>query len=249
MRETKKFSARFWVRLQRLPIFYRLLIGNTIVTVLGAVGGTLLTRRLSTQTTALWPMVAFVIGGIMLSVGVNVWIIRQALHPLYKLRRVVDKIQTEQFDTPPKLDARFMGDTDPDIYLLSIVIHEMLLQLENRTLELRALSKQALNAQEEERLRIARGLHDDTGQALSMLIIDLERLEKRIPTSETALHEKLIEARELATHTLTELRNVIYGLRPTMLDDLGLPAALSELAREAGDLSGIDVSMDIAGKP
>ena len=64
-----------------------------------------------------------------------------------------------------------------------------------------------------------------------MLIIDLERLEKRIPTSETALHEKLIEARELATHTLTELRNVIYGLRPTMLDDLGLIPAIRWYAR------------------
>jgi signal transduction histidine kinase len=60
----------------------------------------------------------------------------------------------------------------------------LLLQLEERNSQLRALSERAITAQEDERKSIARSLHDDTGQALSMLIINLERLENRLPMEE-----------------------------------------------------------------
>jgi two-component system sensor histidine kinase UhpB len=166
----------------------------------------------------------FAIAGIVLSVGTNIFIIRQSLLPLYRLRAVVDQIQKGQLHVPG--NAKFMGNTDPDIYLLSIAIHDMLLQLEQRALELSALSKRAINAQEEERGRIARELHDDTSQALSILIIILERLESKVPEEDHEFRQKLAEARQLATASLKELRNIIYGLRPTLLDDLGLIPAI-----------------------
>lgn len=72
-------------------------------------------------------------------------------------------------------------------------------QLEARNRELRALSERAINAQEEERGEIARSLHDDTGQALSMLIISLDRLEEKIPVE---YKKKVRETRDLAANAL-----------------------------------------------
>ena len=67
------------------------------------------------------------------------------------------------------------SDADPDLSRLAAAISAMLDRVEGRTVQLRALSERAINAQEEERKRIARGLHDGIGQDLSMLIINLER--------------------------------------------------------------------------
>lgn len=72
-------------------------------------------------------------------------------------------------------------DADPDIRQLAAAVNSMLDRLDERAQQLRALSERAINAQEDERKRIARGLHDDTGQALWTLIIGLERLEGALP--------------------------------------------------------------------
>jgi two-component system sensor histidine kinase UhpB len=104
---------------------------------------------------------------------------------------------------------------------------------------LRALSERSINAQEEERREIALTLHDETGQALSMLIIHLEQLENQIPATEEAIRSRLKSARQLAKQSLADLRKIVYGLRPTILDDLGLVPAIRWYARTNLEESGI----------
>jgi signal transduction histidine kinase len=131
---------------------------------------------------------------------------------------------------------------DPEIHRLVIAINAMLSRLENRTLELQAISERAILAQEEERVRIARGLHDETAQSISMLIIHLEQIERLLPEGNPALQQRMIDVRQLATRLLEDLRKVIWNLRPSILDDLGLIPAIRWYARSNLGELGVQVN-------
>jgi two-component system, NarL family, sensor histidine kinase UhpB len=232
---------QFIRRLPYLSIFHRLVIGNSIIIVVGAIGGTLLTRLLTDKAADLSLIIGFALVGTILSVLVNSWIIRSALRPLRELRHLVDQIQTGS----SRFNIESLQQADPDIGQLASVLHDLLVQLEERNRQLHALSDRAITAQEEERKNIARSLHDDTGQALSMLIINLQRLEDRLPMEEAELHSKLEASRNLASGILTELRKIVYGLRPTILDDLGLVPAIRWYARSVLEANGIQVHLSL----
>lgn len=95
---------------------------------------------------------------------------------------------------------------------------------------LRQLSTQVLTAQEEERKRIARELHDDTAQALTSVLVRLRLLERS--EANEGLRKSLAELRELTGATLGGVRRLAIALRPPLLDDLGLEAALRALVQE-----------------
>ena len=103
-------------------------------------------------------------------------------------------------------------------------------ELEHSHERLRALSRRLLEVQEEERGRLARDLHDDIGQAITALKIQLESL----PRPGAALRTRIDECVETTRHTLERVRQLSLSLRPPQLDDLGLAAALrSHLDRQA----------------
>jgi two-component system sensor histidine kinase UhpB len=111
------------------------------------------------------------------------------------------------------------------------------LQSLNRELEvsherLRALSRRLFEVQEEERRRLARDLHDDVGQVLTALKIQLESLARG--GGELSMRARVDECVDTAQHTLERVRQISLSLRPPQLDDLGLAAALrSHLDRQA----------------
>jgi signal transduction histidine kinase len=78
-----------------------------------------------------------------------------------------------------------------------------------------------------------------------MLIINLQRLEDRIPMEEAELRSKLEASRTLASGILTELRKIVSGLRPTILDDLGLVPAIRWYARSVLETNGIQVRLSL----
>ena len=233
------------IRLSQLSIFQRIVIGNSIIIILGAVGGTLLTRILTNRAADLSLIILFATIGTLSSVLTNSWIISSALKPVRELRQVVSRIQIG--NAPAEIVH--LKDADPDIREFARLLQNLLLQLEERNQQLRALSERAINAQEEERKNIARSLHDDTGQALSMIIFNLERLENRLPLDENELHEKLSATRMVATNMLTELRKIVAGLRPTVLDDLGLIPAIRWYARSVLEANGVQVTMSFPEEP
>ncbi len=230
-------------RFHRLPILRRLIIGNSSVIIIGAVGGTFLTHYLTElrYDLDLFLIGVFAVVGILLSLFVNYWIVKNTLRPLHQLRESVDQVQAGQ----RRERVLVADDSDPDLNRLATAIDSMLARLDERTLQLRVLSEHAVDAQEEERKRIARGLHDDTSQALSMLIINLERLENAMPPKTPELRQRLTATRQLAIRTLEDLRKVIYGLRPTMLDDLGLVPAIRWYARSNLEEAGIQLNMEM----
>ncbi|OGN75346.1 MAG: hypothetical protein A2X25_01335 [Chloroflexi bacterium GWB2_49_20] len=137
-----------------------------------------------------------------------------------------------------------MKNPDADTVSLASALHSLVSQLEERNQELHALSGRAIYAQEEERKNIARSLHDDTGQALTMLIISLDQLEAHLPAQHGDLIQDVQAARQLAANALAELRRIVFGLRPAILDDLGLVSAIRWYARSNLEAAGIHIDVD-----
>jgi two-component system sensor histidine kinase UhpB len=223
-----------------MPIFYRIAIGNGIIIIIGAIIGTFLTRLLTNIAATLWHFVLFASIGIVISLLLDIIILQAALQPLRDLRRTVNRIKLGQAE----VNQLALADTDPDIHHLSTALNSLITQLETSNTQLRMLSERAINAQEEERKRIARSLHDDTGQSLSSLIINLERLENRIPGDNDELVERLRSIRQMAADSLECLRSIIYDLRPAILDDLGLLPAIRWYARTNLEQVGIQVELE-----
>ena len=97
--------------------------------------------------------------------------------------------------------------------------------------ELKQLSKRLVEAEERERRAISRELHDEVGQCLSALLIDVDNLTE-MSSEEGAFRQGLQKIKTLAENCVNEVRNMALLLRPSMLDDLGLVAALDWQARE-----------------
>ena len=106
------------------------------------------------------------------------------------------------------------------------------------------LIKRILTVQEDERRRIARELHDETGQALSALIVNLDLVRAGVQEQPQTV-EALDRLKNLAESTLEEIRKLIYDLRPTVLDDLGLTAALRWYAHAQLEPRGVEVTFNI----
>ncbi|MFH2039725.1 MAG: sensor histidine kinase [Chloroflexota bacterium] len=112
------------------------------------------------------------------------------------------------------------------------------------------LFKRVVSAQESERQRIARELHDETGQALTAIGMGLRGLSTTLKSkSEPGRAQEILHRLEgLTTHSLTELQRLIADLRPSHLDDLGLPAALRWYANVIQERSGLHTHVDIRGQ-
>ncbi|MGR3293951.1 MAG: PAS domain S-box protein [Candidatus Scalindua sp.] len=108
---------------------------------------------------------------------------------------------------------------------------------------LQLLSSQIISIQEKERRRISRELHDDTGQALTAMKINIEMMENNIPGSSTNIRKKLAETKQLVTHTLHEIRSLAFDLRPSLLDHFGALAAISEYSKNYSERTNINVQV------
>lgn len=113
--------------------------------------------------------------------------------------------------------------------------------------DLRRLSLKLSKAQEDERKSISRELHDQVGQMLTALRIELANLEESREASGGAFARHMGDARKLAEDTLRTIRDISMGLRPSVLDELGLGPALKWQAREFTRRSGVAVEAQIDG--
>jgi signal transduction histidine kinase len=104
-------------------------------------------------------------------------------------------------------------------------------------------------AQEAERQRIALELHDETGQSLTAIGMGLRGLESALKVEEERGRSNLRHLEQLVTHSLNELQRIISDLRPSHLDDLGLPAALRWYAGEVRTRTGLEVNVSFEGEP
>ncbi len=114
---------------------------------------------------------------------------------------------------------------------------------------LETYARSIIDAQEEERQRIARELHDSTLQSTILLYRQIDQLETKFGHTDDQLRDGLEETRELAEVIADELRHFSRDLRPSILDDLGLTAAVRWLVAEASKRTPISMYFDVSGDP
>ncbi|MFC1924425.1 PAS domain S-box protein [Chloroflexota bacterium] len=115
--------------------------------------------------------------------------------------------------------------------------------------DLRAYAGQAILAQEEERKRIARELHDETAQALASLGMDINSLSKAKGQISTELSKRLEELRDRTSDILRGVRSLSQAMRPPMLEEVGLVAALQGIANDLASQQEINAKFEVKGVP
>jgi two-component system sensor histidine kinase UhpB len=239
-----------------LPLFWRLLGVNLVVVLGGALVGTWLTQRLvlsGTFTPLMHAMI--VLAALCLSAGLSMLVLRATFRPIRSLREA-----TQRYNAGDRsARASLAPNTDPDVAALVVEVNALWDRLEadaatirEKTDQAERLAAQVILAQEEERRRVARELHDEAGQALTAVIIGLERGLASMPevyaTDLPVQPRQLISnLRDLAVQTLDEVRKLALELRPSVLDDLGLVAALRQYVRSVEDRSGISTQLTVVG--
>jgi signal transduction histidine kinase len=114
--------------------------------------------------------------------------------------------------------------------------------------EMRLLSQQLVAAQEEERKKLTRELHDHVGQMLTALRMEIGRADRARGTSDAQLSHAIGEAKRLLDTILRSVRDLVMGLRPSMLDDFGLQPALEWHVRDFRRRFGIPVDLTLRGE-
>jgi two-component system sensor histidine kinase UhpB len=122
---------------------------------------------------------------------------------------------------------------------LATTFNEMLARLEHERGE---ATRRVLAAHESERLRVAQELHDEVGQTLTALLLQLSRAQERLPAD---MRGELSEAQEAARVSLEDVRRIATDLRPETLKDLGLASALTALSDGFGRRAGLRVERQI----
>lgn len=152
--------------------------------------------------------------------------------------------------------GKFSAD---DMFLLNSIGYQLGTAIEQARLYQRlergkeryqTLLQHALTAQEEERKRIARELHDETSQAITSLTLNLQAAITKAETDgieDTDFIGRLRKIQSLAVHTQNEISKLMKELRPTLLDELGLPAAISRYAKDSLESLGTKVFTEFEG--
>jgi two-component system sensor histidine kinase UhpB len=210
-----------------LPLFWRVIATNAAVMLLAFAGLVLAPVTVSAPVAAA-ELVVLAIGLVALLV-LNLALLRPAFRPLDELA------ETMRRHDPLAPGERVAVDGEPDVAALARAFNEMLDRLES---ERRESARQALQVLEGERRRVARELHDEVGQTLTGVMLQVEGLAARIPDE---LREQLDELRETARAGTEDVRRIARQLRPEALEDLGLRSALAALATAFGEQAGISV--------
>jgi two-component system sensor histidine kinase UhpB len=173
-------------------------------------------------------------GALALVALINVVLVRRAVAPLQAVNALARRV-----------DLGNPGERIPgakptsEAGELALTFNEMLTRLE---LERRESTRRVLAAHESERLRIAQELHDEIGQSLTAVLLQLGRVHERLPAH---LGHELVDAQEAARESLEGVRRIAIELRPETLDDLGLASALAALGESFGQRAGLHVHREI----
>ena len=239
-----------------VPLFWRLLGVNLVVVLGGAVIGTWLTQRLVLNG-SFTPIThaLLVLAALALSAGLSMLLLRETFRPIRSLREATQRFNAGDHSARASLAPL----TDPDVAGLVLEVNALWDRLEadaatirEKTEQAERLAAQVILAQEEERRRVARELHDEAGQALTAVIIGLERGLASMPEVYAAdlpiqPRQLMGNLRDLAAQTLDEVRKLALELRPSVLDDLGLVAALRQYVRSTEERSGLSAQLTVVG--
>ena len=211
------------MRFSRLPLLWRVFAINATLLVVATLVLVVARGRVHASLAFLEGLDLAVFLVVMLAA--NLLLLRPTLNPIGQL---VARMRTVDLLRPGQRLAERGG---PEVAELVAVFNEMLDRLET---ERRESGQRALRAQEAERARVARGLHDEVGQVLTGVLLQLEG------------EGRSAEAKAAVRQALEEVRRIARELRPEMLEHFGLVSALTELSRKFAGQSGLRIERRFA---
>ncbi len=212
-----------------IPLFWRLFVPNAAV-LLGA-GIVLMIQPANGRVVAL-------AGGVAVLLTVNLVLMRRAFAPLARLTRLMNSI--DPLDPGRRLPT--LGP-ESEVTRLTDAFNDMIDRLET---ERRESGYRALVAEETERRRVAAELHDEIGQRLTALLLQLDRLARAAPTE---LRDEFDSTLAATKETLEGVRGLARRLRPEVLDELGLVPALRNLCDRIEESTGVVVRRTLEPEP
>jgi signal transduction histidine kinase len=158
--------------------------------------------------------------------------------PLVVQRRAIGVVIAHDREGP---DPRF---TDEDVRVAEVLASRAAIAVDLAERVSRDAVRRVVEAQEQERARLARELHDETGQALTSILLELKALEDVVETDDGRARAAAL--RELVVKTLQDVRRLAVELRPAALDDFGLVPALERLVDSVRESAAIDIQLEAA---
>lgn len=214
-----------------LPLFWRVFGVNAGLLTLIAV--LLIVTPVTISAPIALTEALIVVLGLVVTVMANALLLRHAFAPLTRLAQrmeMVDLLRPGQ---------RLQVGRDDEVGRVVGAFNQMLDRLES---ERQQSGRRVLAAQEAERVGIARDLHDEVGQMLTGVLLQLNAIAEAAPEH----RDELDEARQAVRHALDEVRRISSQLRPEMLEQLGLVSALTELTTTFERVAGVRVERQFA---
>ncbi|MFD1661738.1 histidine kinase [Streptomyces caeni] len=211
-----------------MSLFWRIFTLNALV--LGTATALLMSALVTVSVPVLLTEAIILLAGLAVMLVVNAILLRIGLAPLDRLTHLMSEV--DLLKPGQRLSVPAKGDVAELIRTFNAMLDR--LEAERATASARVLA-----AQEAERRRIAAELHDEVGQSLTAVLLDLKRAADRAPDP---LRAELGQARETTRDSLDEVRRLARRLRPGVLEDLGLVAALTSLANDFAAHAGLEVT-------
>jgi two-component system, NarL family, sensor histidine kinase UhpB len=215
-------------RLASMPLLWRVFLTNA--TVLAFATAALAVGPFTVSVPIALTELIVLLVGLLVMLGLNLLLLRPAFAPLHTLAATMRQLDPLE----PGRRAPVIGE--PDVAALAVAFNEMLGRLER---ERRESVQRALTMQEDERKRVARELHDEVGQTLTAMMLQIETLSAGVPPE---LDEAIDELRETARAGAEDVRRIAKRLRPEALDELGLRSALAALTSAFAEQAGVQVN-------
>lgn len=203
--------------------------------------GTYLTLQLAGRHSSLLLALGFFTFGALITILVNYAAFWGHFRPLVEFSRALEAIRVGQEARRAVEGVRASGLAD-----LIVSTRALLDRVEDDSLHVTA---RLLGSIEAERQRIGRELHDNTGQILAAALLKLDLTERHLQADAASAREALTSARGLVGQAFDQLKTAVYDLRPAMLDDLGLAAALRWYAKARVDRPGLRIEMHLDESP
>ncbi len=230
------------IRRWQLSLFEKVILVNSIMLIGEALAGFWVTSH-SLETHHYIIDTSFIVVATLFTLFINIILLRASFRPLFNLLSTIREVSSGQTKARATI-----ATSASEISELAQAFNSMLDRLEAARHEQTML---ILQAQEEERRRIALELHDETGQNLTALLIHTEVLKQGLSTipedARNHLRSGLCQLEQLTQHTLESIRVLAQQLRPSVLDDLGLVAAFRWLVEDSSQRLHLTVDLSVEG--